>query len=122
MLNKKHGFVSTLMNKKFDDLVSFSWSDFVLKESEQFPLLMKLLLCMMIPFNVRNMESKITSIIPRLGMIYGIVAQGRNHELSKVQRIMSVNLADNIADQKVMSLNYDTPVFFFFYFFNTETF
>jgi len=99
------------MNKKFDDLVSFSWSDFVLKESEQFPLLMKLLLCMMIPFNVRNMESKITSIIPRLGMIYGIVAQGRNHELSKVQRIMSVNLADNIADQKVMSLNYDTPVF-----------
>jgi hypothetical protein len=67
------------------------------------------------------MESKITSIIPRLGMIYGIVAQGRNHELSKVQRIMSVNLADNIADQKVMSLNYDTPGFFF-YFYNTETF
>ena len=49
-------------------------------------------------------------------MIYGIVAQGRNHELSKVQRIMSVNLADNNADQKVMSLNYDTPGFFFLLF------
>lgn len=93
-LYKKCGFVSTLMNKKFDDLISFSWSDIVLEESEQFPLLMKLLLCMMVPFNVRNMESKITSIIPRLGMIY------RNHELSKVPRIMSVNLADNIADQQ----------------------
>ena len=116
MLNKKHGFVSTLMNKTFDDLVSFSWSDIVLGESEQFPLLMKLLLCMMVPFNVRNMESKITNIIPRLGMIYGIVAQGRNHELSKVQRIISVNLADNNADQKVMSLNYDTPGFFFLLF------
>ncbi|XP_033729813.1 uncharacterized protein LOC117319009 [Pecten maximus] len=39
--------------------------------------------------------------LPRLGMIYAIISQGRIPELSAVQRMISMILFDNIADQKI---------------------
>ena len=50
-------------------------------------------------------EQKLTKVagnVPRLGMAYAILAQGRNALLSKVQRVVSTILFDNICDQKVI--------------------
>ncbi|XP_062575477.1 uncharacterized protein LOC134237384 [Saccostrea cucullata] len=44
---------------------------------------------------------QIERVVPRLGMVYGVLMQGRNKELSLVQRMMSLLLFDNICDQKV---------------------
>ena len=44
---------------------------------------------------------KIRKIIPRIGMIYSLVVQGKLMALSRVQRVISMILVDNICDQKV---------------------
>ena len=45
--------------------------------------------------------AKLEEHIPRLGMLYGMLMQGRNQELSLVQRVNSMVLYDNLCDQKV---------------------
>ncbi|CAG2245512.1 unnamed protein product [Mytilus edulis] len=52
------------------------------------------------PQDMEN-KDKIEAIIPRIGMVYSMLMQGRNKELSRIQRITSLFLFDNICDQKV---------------------
>ncbi|CAC5410860.1 unnamed protein product [Mytilus coruscus] len=51
------------------------------------------------PEEMENKE-KIEGIIPRIGMVYSMLMQGRNKELSRIQRVTSLFLFDNICDQK----------------------
>ncbi|CAC5384786.1 unnamed protein product [Mytilus coruscus] len=46
-------------------------------------------------------KEKIEGIIPRIGMVYSMLMQGRNKELSRIQCVTSLFLFDNICDQKV---------------------
>lgn len=48
--------------------------------------------------------TKAQSVLPKVAVIYGIIAQARNVELSHVQRVMSMVLVDNICDQNVLKL------------------
>lgn len=67
----------------------------------KFPTVFSLILTMFLtPQDMEN-KDKIEAIIPRIGMVYSMLMQGRNKELSRIQRITSLFLFDNICDQKV---------------------
>ena len=100
--NKRvHGDVSTLMKKSFLDLRSFAWSSIVWEMNTLYPELVTLLATTMLkPEKQREMKA-VNALIPKLGLIYGILLQTHNAELSKVQRVITTCLADNICAKKV---------------------
>ena len=49
-------------------------------------------------------------VLPRIGLVYGILMQSRNMELSRIQRMISLLLFDNIADQKVIYLLFKNQI------------
>lgn len=101
MLNKKKGFVSVLMEKDFKALETVKFEDVLIEFQEQFPELLDMIVAIMLPKD----ETSIANVVPRLAMIYGIIMQTRHHELSRMQRVVSMCLADNICDQSVRALN-----------------
>ncbi|XP_076116728.1 uncharacterized protein LOC143084203 [Mytilus galloprovincialis] len=101
MLNKKKGFVSVLMEKDFKALETVKFEDVLIEFQEKFPELLDMIVAIMLPKD----ETSIANVVPRLAMIYGIVMQTRHHELSRMQRVVSMCLADNICDQSVRALN-----------------
>ena len=101
MKNRKHGFVSVLMKKDFNDLHKFSWTEVISEMQAMFPELLQLLLSIMVPQNKRGDVATMKEITPQLGIVYAILMKSRNHELSRVQNIISMCLANNISDQKV---------------------
>ena len=103
---KKHLYVSELMQKTPSDLKTMNWSMIVEEFMKHFPELFYFLLMMGLPEKDAYSLTKIQKLIPRLGLIYGIIAQARNMELSRVQRVISMLLMDNICDQKVSPILY----------------
>ncbi|XP_061184242.1 uncharacterized protein LOC133192263 [Saccostrea echinata] len=99
--NRKHSFVSKLMKKSVDDLKSSQWIEVVTEFQSKFPHVFSLIVSMMLRSEDLPCFTKIQSVIPRLAMVYGIIAQTRNVELSHTQRVISMLLFDNICDQKV---------------------
>ena len=100
---RKHLYVSELMQKSPSDLKTMNWSNIVQEFKNCFPELFYFILMMVLPEKDVYSLSKIQKLIPRFGLIYGIIAQARNMELSRVQRVISMLLMDNICDQKVRS-------------------
>lgn len=99
--NRKHGNTSVLMKKTYHDCSSFSWTEIHSEFQRKFPELCTILNGILISSKHSkdpNMQEKHTKW---LGIIYAIAAQARNPCLSLVQRLMSLCLLDNIADQKV---------------------
>lgn len=103
MKARKHGDVSYLMRKDYKDLHSFEWSNVVLDMIKRVPDLLFFLVCAMVSEKDIEKNEKIAAILPKVGTIFGIVAQNYNCNLSRVQRVVSLSLADNICDQKVHS-------------------
>lgn len=101
MRNKKYGFVSYLMKKEVKELKSSRWIDIISEFKCLFPDLCALLMFVLVDSEKIGLYTNLQSLIPRLGLIYGILMQTRNNNLSKVQRITSLLLIDNICDQKV---------------------
>lgn len=101
MLNKKKGFVSVLMEKDFKALETVKFEDVLIEFQEKFPELLDMIVAIMLPKD----ETLIANVVPLLAMIYGIIMQTRHHELSRMQRVVSMCLADNICDQSVRALN-----------------
>ena len=108
MRNKKHGFVSSLMSKNCDALGKLNFNEVVTEIKEYFPELLDILISIMLPKEKRKSALNLGNIIPRLAMIYGIVMQSRYHELSRIQRTVSMCLADNVCDQNVSAINFIT--------------
>ncbi|XP_076109040.1 uncharacterized protein LOC143077038 [Mytilus galloprovincialis] len=92
--NRKHGKISTLMTKDFKDLKQFTWDSIVNEAVTEFPLLVDVLLAFLVPDSLeqKTKVERVASLTPRIGFLYSVLAQGRNHELSKVQRVISINL------------------------------
>lgn len=101
MRNKKYGFVSYLMKNDIKDLKSSRWLEIINEFRCLFPDLCALLMFVLIDREKIGLYTCLQSIMPRLGLIYSILMQTRNNNLSKVQRITSLLLMDNICDQKV---------------------
>ena len=69
MTNRKHGKVSELMKKDFDNLQNFSWDNLVMEMRRDMPLLFQC--CVAIMSNPRDTckVPHLQQIMPKLGMI-----------------------------------------------------
>jgi hypothetical protein len=101
MRNKIHGNVSVLMKKTRKDLDVLKLTDMVDEMAVMFPELCTLLAHIMLPQEDLDNTEKVDKILPKLAMIYAIMMQNRNHELSALQRVISLFLMDCVVDQKV---------------------
>ncbi len=100
--NRKLGHVSVLMAKDTAAMVNLDWERVVEELCELFPEFANVLVGLMLEKEDRHDPNQIQAILPKLGLIYGIVAQCRNDRLSLVQRTLSAILTDALCDVKVI--------------------
>ena len=103
LTNRKKGRLSVLMKGTFDNLKSFNWDEVVKELWEEFPLLAKAVVSFIVPSSMENHRKSraIPKLIPKIGTVYGILAQARQNRLSKVQKVVNILLHESICDQKV---------------------
>ena len=97
---------SVLLDTDFEGLETFKWTECVTEMVEKYPELVTLIISMMLKPEEQNDPRALAKVLPKLGLIYGIMIQNRCHELSRIQRIMSMCLVDNICDQKVSLIKF----------------
>ena len=68
---------------------------------QKYPELVEILVKIMLGPGARRNAVKVQQLIPKLATVYGIVLQHRNHELSRIQRLVGCLFADNVVEQKV---------------------
>lgn len=100
MMTRKYS-TSVLMQKSLSDLKAFDWFSVFEEMKSKFPELLALMLSLIIKREGRNLYTIMEKVVSRLGTVYGILMQGRNKELSLIQRLNSSVLLDNICDVKV---------------------
>jgi hypothetical protein len=102
--SRKYGFVSVLRSKEqatlLENLKSFQWEHIVKEFYLLFPQLCILLIKVMLPNGQANAH-QIEMIFPKLGTIYGIIANSLHEELSLVQKKITSLLKDRLSDVKV---------------------
>ena len=96
MTKRGNAASSILARKTSTDLSAFSWKKIVDEMRSKFPALFVILCGIMLGVN-----GSYQTILPQLGMIYGLAMKTRNHELSLVQRMVSVCMYDNVSDAQV---------------------
>lgn len=101
--NRKRGRLSVLVAKEYEDLKTFEWNEVITELLNEFPLLAKTFLAFLLPDSLSDgaKMDRLSTLIPRIGFLYAVLAQGRNQELSRVQRMIDILLFDSICDQKV---------------------
>ena len=100
MQNVKHGKVSVLMRKDYNDMTHTHMTDIVDEFMTEFPELFRLVLSIIHGHKDLTSET-LRTLIPRLGMIYSILMQTRIPSLSRLQRVLTMALGDQICNQKV---------------------
>ena len=100
MTNRKYN-TSVLIKKSHKDLKFFNWVDVVDEFKQTFPDILCQLLSLMLKRESQSLYTKLEKAVPRLGLIYGILMQGRHQELSLIQRLNSSLLFNSICDVKV---------------------
>lgn len=101
MKRRKHGKVHVFMRKGRSDLEGFDMKRAVDEMAVIYPELLQVLLHLMLPQSSLDQPVSVAQLLPRLAMVYSIIMKSRNHELSAMQRVVSLTLMDNICDQKV---------------------
>jgi hypothetical protein len=91
---------SVLRKNGFSGMTEFDWPNLISEMTTNCPLLLDVILAAM---NHEPTEP-INNIAPRIGMCYAIIMQTRNHELSLVQRMNTILLAEGNARKKVIIL------------------
>ena len=99
--NRVHGNVSVLMRKDRKDLEKINPEMIVKEMTTFFPELCAMLVHVLVPQKDLQAPGVLQKHLPRLAMVYAILMQGRNHELSALQRVTSLFLMDSVVDQKV---------------------
>ncbi|XP_033646775.1 uncharacterized protein LOC117306128 [Asterias rubens] len=99
---QKNGQPSVLMINDFLELKMHScWDDIICEFIQKYPELVEILVKIMLGPGARRNAVKVQQLIPKLATVYGIVLQHRNHELSRIQRLVGCLFADNVVEQKV---------------------
>lgn len=98
--SRKH---SVLKSGNFTDLNSFSWDRILQEMVEKQSLLTEVLLSVAMPSSRIGSSKATESLVPMLGCVYAILMKARFHELSAVQRVLSLALANEHTHQKVNS-------------------
>ena len=85
---------SILRKNQYPDMVGFDWNSILNEISQRCPLLLDVL--------ATTIGSKLTpKTIPSICLCYGILMQKRNHDLSLIQRINTILLAEGNAKKQV---------------------
>lgn len=111
--HRKHGSVSYLMKKGDKEMSNFSWEEVFSEALDITPDLVRVLLGLMLTkANSVTDLSDIHTIIRKVSLIYGIVVNHINPELSLIQRVIAMSLHDNLCDRAVSGImlllaNYD---------------
>ena len=84
---------SMLRKNKYPDMVEFSWDEIFEELQSRCPILLDVLSTVV--------NSKKCDVIPPLGLCYAILMQQRNHELSVIQRIITILLSEGNAKKQV---------------------
>lgn len=98
MGNRKHN-VSLFMKKDAEDLLNFNWEDLLDEMIVTVPGFVQTTLAVLLPGDATDAE--IMQAKYRLVTSYAILLQGRNRELSLLQRMITILLQDHMCDQKV---------------------
>jgi hypothetical protein len=99
--HRKIGFVSCLRQNALTDMKEFSWGPVVEEFMERAPVLFQLVFSCMVKEEHMLDPLYLGMIIPKLALIYSIVAFSFHNELSLVQRIMATLLHERNADRVV---------------------
>ena len=98
---RKLDFVSYLMKKEANDLYSFSWDEVFLEAVQTMPELVSIIAAVMMKDNMMRNKDLLSQVILKTSMIYFIIVNNYNPELSLVKRVMTVVLHDNCYDRAV---------------------
>ncbi len=91
---------SILRRNNFQGMTNINWNDLVKEMSSHCPLLFHVLRTVM----GCTTDEGTVKVAPRLGLCYAVMLQTRNHELSLVQRLNTILLAEGNAKKKVNNL------------------
>lgn len=97
-LTQRH--FSYLGSNTYEDLLTFRWECVVQEMLDHNPLLLETLLAVCLPRKSMN-EPHFDVIYPEIGTVYGILMKRRCKDLSRVQRVISMSLAEEKVHQKV---------------------
>ena len=100
---RKREPVAYIMKKDASQMKLFSWNDTFMEAYSVMPDLVRLVIAYMIrQFGSSNQDTAvINQVIPKIGLIYSIIANQSNIKLSLVQRVMAVILHDNNCQRKI---------------------
>ena len=80
---------------------SSRWINILNKFRSLFLDLFAILMFILMDKDKIGMYTQLQTVIPRIGLIYGILMQTRNQSLSRIQRTVTLLMLDNICDKKV---------------------
>ncbi|XP_042223837.1 uncharacterized protein LOC121867776 [Homarus americanus] len=107
LLNRELGQISVLRKKDCSDVEYLEWEKIVLEFACEFPLLAKTFLAVMLPSHLSRQSTLdlLPLLIPRLGVLYGVLARGCDEEVSHDQHNTYVTVEDNSHDNKVSRID-----------------
>lgn len=93
---------SVLHHKQYKNLKEFNWEEVVNEMIEKQTFLTEILLAVSFPTGKIGSTTATEAIVPVLGCVYGMLMKQRFHELSRLQRVISMALANEQTAQKVL--------------------
>ncbi|XP_071791247.1 uncharacterized protein [Asterias amurensis] len=102
--NRKRGNLSCLKPKGFEDNMNFDWNSVIREMDVVSPELLKLCMAMLFKPDKTQLNSvrMAKETIPKIGVVFAVLVQGRFRELTKVQRIISLVLRRNGCNGKAV--------------------
>ena len=92
---------SALCSKQYQNLKEFKWVDIMDELMVKQSFLAEVLLAVTLPSGKIGNTKATEALVPVLGTVYGILMKQRFHELSAVQKVVSIALANEQTHQKV---------------------
>lgn len=92
---------SALCQKQYSDISCFNWEGIITELVNQQPILAEVLLAVALPAAKIGNSQALKSVMPVIGTVYCMLMKQRYHELSALQKIVAITLANEQTNQKV---------------------
>ena len=98
------GCESVLGKKSYADLTCFSWDKVIKEMAEKQSFLTEILLAVALPTQKIRSFSAVHKLVPMMGCVYSILMKARHKELTLMQKVVTLALANEHTHQKVKFL------------------
>ncbi|XP_045170215.2 uncharacterized protein LOC123532719 [Mercenaria mercenaria] len=102
---------STLRSKQYQSLGNFNWTDIINELVVKQSFLAEVLLAVALPSGKIGNTKATEGLVPVIGTVYGMLMKQRFHELSAIQKVISISLANEQAHQKMLEFQFGTLLF-----------